>query len=100
MNNSTGRADALVSLDQLEQLLPNVSAVSLVVSWFGDDLRAGHCLIKPGVEFADKSTYPLSWAVDGVARASAHLMSRDARRPAELWRHAVATRASSNSSPS
>ncbi len=41
-------------------------------------MRAGNCEIKPGVEIADKTTYPLSWAVDGVARASAHLVSRDA----------------------
>jgi hypothetical protein len=78
MNNSIGRADALVSLDQLQQLLPNVSAVSLAVAWFGDDLRAGHCLIKPGAELTDKTTYPITWTVNNLARSSAHLMSRDA----------------------
>jgi hypothetical protein len=78
VNNSSGRADVLVSLDQLQQFLPNVAAVSVVVCWIGDDLRAGHCLIKPGVEFTDKTTYPLTWSVNGITRATAHLMSRDA----------------------
>ncbi len=77
MNNATGQADFLVSLDQLTALLPNVSAVTLVVCWFGSDLRCGSCAIKPGVEEVDKTTYPLTWQVDGVARASAHLVSRD-----------------------
>lgn len=77
MNNSSGRPDVLVSLDQLQQMLPNVAAVSLTVSWFGGDLRAVSCAIRPGVEFADKTTYPTAWSVNALARADAHLMTRD-----------------------
>lgn len=33
--------DAAASLDALQALCPNLRHVSLVVSWFGDDLRAG-----------------------------------------------------------
>src|SRR5262249_48942836 len=77
INNSAGRADVLVSLDQLQQMLPNVRTVSLVVSWFGTDLRAGHCAIRPGVELADKDTYPLTWTANGTARSAAHVISRD-----------------------
>src|SRR5690606_17298830 len=41
-------------------------------------LRAGNCTIKPGVEVATKVTSPKVWTVNGVARANAHLVSRDA----------------------
>ncbi len=55
--------------------LPNAGAVSLVVGWFGTDLRAGHCEIRPGVDAADKITEPLTWSVAGLARDDAHLVS-------------------------
>src|ERR1043165_6458336 len=56
-------------------LAPNMGAVSLVVGWFGDDLRCGETKIMPGVEIAKKDTYPETWSVDGVSRANAHLLS-------------------------
>jgi hypothetical protein len=74
----TDRADFLVSLDRLEALAPGVESVSLVVSWFGNDLRAGNCSIRPGVETTAKTTTPQVWQVNGVDRASAHLVSSDA----------------------
>ena len=43
-----GRTDLAVSLDQLQIQAPNLKRVSLVIGWFGDDLRAGHCTIRPG----------------------------------------------------
>ncbi len=81
-HNSAGEADLLTSLDDLQALAPNIGAVSLVVGWFGDDLRCGHIQIKPGVETAGKTTYPESWSVDGVARAAAHVVSQVDGRPA------------------
>ena len=75
VNSTEGRADFLVSLDQLENAAPNCKSVSLVVSWFGLDLRAGNCQIKPGVEFAVKVTTPKVWLVNGVNRASAQVIS-------------------------
>ena len=83
-----GGTDWAVSLDQLQATLPNVAAVSLVVGWFGTDLRAGHCEIRPGVDAADKVTEPLTWRVAGLDRDDAHLVSTD-RRPRGLRRHAV-----------
>lgn len=71
-----GQADLMVSLDQLQTQCPNLKRVSLVVGWFGDDLRAGHCTIRPGVERADKATAPLTWSVAGLERSDAHLISR------------------------
>ena len=45
--------DFLVSLDQLEADLPRVHRAALTVGWFGDDLQAGVCRIRPGVETRD-----------------------------------------------
>ncbi len=74
--------DMEASLDDLQALAPNMGAVSLVVGWFGDDLRAGNIAIRPGVEAAAKATYPQTWSVNGVARADAHLVSQRDGRPA------------------
>ncbi|KAB2911618.1 MAG: hypothetical protein F9K29_21985 [Hyphomicrobiaceae bacterium] len=70
-----GGSDWSVSADQLQATLPNLQSVSLVAGWFGDDLRAGTCLIRPGVDSAGKVTAPLTWSVAGLPRAGAHLIS-------------------------
>jgi hypothetical protein len=75
-------ADFEDSIDDLMSLAPNMGAVSLVVGWFGNDLRAGHCTVQPGVESVVKKTYPETWKVNGVARADAHLVSQIDGRPA------------------
>lgn len=80
-NTAEGQPDFLVALDQLEAQLPNLKRVNLVVSWFGDDLRAGHCRIRPGVEQRYKRTRPLSWTVAGVGRDTAHLIGTYEGRP-------------------
>ncbi len=71
----TGPTDWQVAIDQLEASLPNAQSVSLIVSWFGTDLRAGNCRIKPGVETRHKSTAPLTWSVAGATRDTAYLIS-------------------------
>jgi GTA TIM-barrel-like domain/Putative phage tail protein len=75
-HNSAAEADIDASLDEMQALAPNLGAVSLVVGWFGSDLRCASCAIMPGVETATKDTYPQSWSVDGVMRPSAHLVSQ------------------------
>ncbi|MDP7150261.1 MAG: glycoside hydrolase TIM-barrel-like domain-containing protein [Paracoccaceae bacterium] len=77
VNNATGKPDILASLDNLKSSAPAVQNVSLVVSWFGLDLRVGNCQIKPGVETATKTTAPKVWGVNGVTRSGAHLISTD-----------------------
>jgi hypothetical protein len=74
-HNASGVPDYTASVDELVALAPNFGAVSLVVGWFGDDLRCGQTLINPGVEIAKKDTYPETWDVDGVTRANAHVVS-------------------------
>jgi hypothetical protein len=59
-------------------MAPKVESVSLVVAWFGDDLRAGACRLRPGVEVAAKTTSPRDWSVNGVERGDAHVVSTDA----------------------
>ena len=76
VHTGDGQVDLMVSLDQLQAQCPNLKRVSLVVGWFGDDLRAGHCAIRPGVEQVDKPTEPMSWSVAGLARTEARLISR------------------------
>jgi len=78
LNAICDTADIVVALDRLQSMAPAVESVSLVVAWFGDDLRAGNCKVRPGVEVAAKTTTPSAWSVNGVSRANAFLVSRDA----------------------
>lgn len=76
MNNRDGRADLIVSLDQLQAQLPNLKRVTLVVSWFGDDLRCGQCTVRPKVDRADKVVRGAGWRVSGLERADAEVVSQ------------------------
>ena len=73
---SAQSSDWSVSMDQLQANCRNMGAASLVVAWFGDDLRCGSCQIKPGVDSAAKVTSPYDWQVSGVARSGARLVSQ------------------------
>ncbi|MFN3576341.1 MAG: glycoside hydrolase TIM-barrel-like domain-containing protein, partial [Tabrizicola sp.] len=77
LNALPDEADIVVALDRLQAMAPAVESVSLVVAWFGNDLRAGNCQVRPGVEVAAKATSPRFWSVNGVGRTAAHLVSRD-----------------------
>ncbi|MFC5419663.1 glycoside hydrolase/phage tail family protein [Bosea eneae] len=70
------------AIGHLLALCPNLRRISLVVSWFGDDLRAGHCTIAPRVEIAAKNTPGVLWSVAGLDRASTRLVSQSSGRPA------------------
>ena len=67
--------DIEASLDELQGLCPNLEHVALVVSWFGDDLRAGACSIRPGVTQAAIPGISQEWRVSGIGRGAARLMS-------------------------
>jgi hypothetical protein len=74
------RSDLAASLDLLEDVAPNARLVNLVAAWFGDDLRAGHCTIRPKVENATKETRTggssLPWSVAGLDRSTAQVMTQ------------------------
>lgn len=67
--------DIAASLDELQMICPNIQHIALVVSWFGDDLRAGRCRIRPAVTTNDGSGFSSPWIVSGVARGSAQVVS-------------------------
>lgn len=74
------RADIEVALDQLAADLPALGHVNLVVGWFGSDLRAGLCQIRPGVETRTRITNPADWLVAGTDRNHAYVISQTDQR--------------------
>jgi hypothetical protein len=81
VNNVSGETDLVVSLAQLDAELPACDAVSLIVSWFGTDLRCGSCRIEPRVDQKDRDSATMPWQVSGVTRQTAALVSQTAGRP-------------------
>ena len=80
LNSPSGQTDFLNSVNMLQDELPACDAASLVVSWFGDDLRCGLCSIRPKIERAEfDGTMP--WSVAGVPRAAAMEIARVDDRP-------------------
>lgn len=78
----THESDWLASLDSLQSVCPNVESAALVVSWFGDDLRAGQCTVAPRVDAAQKTVLGEAWNVAGQSRANARVASQVEGRPA------------------
>ena len=76
-NNLSGQSDIDLALDQLENQLPACRHVSIIISWFGTDLRMEECQLRPGVEQDVRNTNPLVWSVGGINRADAYKVSRD-----------------------
>ena len=75
-------SDWTLSIDELQALCPNLEHVSLVVSWFGDDLRASHCTMRPKVEAASRTVKGTSWSVAGLSRGTAAVVSTHEGGPA------------------
>jgi hypothetical protein len=71
VNSASGKTDFATSLDQLRDELPNCGSISLVVSWFGDDLRCGVCKVQPKVEQSTYDGVGMPWKVSGLSRAAA-----------------------------
>jgi len=71
LNSASGKTDLLTSLDGLRAELPNCAATSLIVSWFGDDLRCGLCSLMPKVEHKLEDGSEMPWVVSGVDRDGA-----------------------------
>ena len=81
-NHVATRSDWAVSLDRLGATLRNVETVSLVVTWFGTDLRLGQCEIVPKVDNGSKETSPEVWRVDGLSRDEVEVVSEVDGHPA------------------
>ncbi|MGR3468561.1 MAG: baseplate multidomain protein megatron, partial [Shimia sp.] len=70
-----------VALDQLEEELPRCEATSLIVSWFGDDLRVGSCSITPRAEQAADDGAVEQWTVGGQDRSQLPIVPQQDGRP-------------------
>ncbi|UXU74968.1 MULTISPECIES: baseplate multidomain protein megatron [unclassified Paracoccus (in: a-proteobacteria)] len=80
-NTALGRTDFEASLRTLGRELPRVGSVSLVVSWFGDDMRVGHCTVRPKVEDAGRDGREMAWRAGGIGRDAATEVARVGGRP-------------------
>jgi hypothetical protein len=81
INAPAGQADLVTSLDRLRIEAPHCRATSLIVSWFGDDLRCGSCTIRPKVEQAQVDGREMPWSVSGLARSQAQVIAQLDGRP-------------------
>lgn len=81
VNSAAGKTDFLASMDQLTGEIPACGSVSLVVSWFGDDLRCGACRIRPKVEQTGSDAEAMPWKVGNVTRAAAGVVPDEEGRP-------------------
>jgi hypothetical protein len=76
VNTPMGGTDFSASLDVLERELPNVGSVSMVVSWFGSDLRIGDCQVRPKVEFKEVDGNQMPWRAGGINHDAAQEVAR------------------------
>ena len=81
VNSPSGRTDLQTSLTALRGELPNVRSLSLIVSWFGDDLRCGSCTVQPKVEQKLRDATGMAWRAGGITRAGAAQIASIAGRP-------------------
>ncbi|WP_439522848.1 baseplate multidomain protein megatron [Marivita sp.] len=81
VNSPSDRPDFVTSLKHLQDEVPDCGSASLVVSWFGSDLRCGSCVIQPKVEQNELDSLERPWVVSGLARADAGLVPVDEGRP-------------------
>jgi hypothetical protein len=71
VHSPSGLTDLATSLGQLTDELPAVQSVSMVVSWFGNDLRCASCEVRPKVEQTQRDGVGMPWRAGGVTRAAA-----------------------------
>ena len=81
INSPAGKADLEVSLEALREELPACQSVSLVVSWFGNDLRCADCELRPKVESRAFDGAPLPWRAGGIGRIAADEVPQVLGRP-------------------
>lgn len=81
VNTPMGGTDLTASLEVLGRELPNVGSVSVVVSWFGDDLRIGQCRLQPKIDQKENDGDDMPWRVAGIGRQDAQEVARVEARP-------------------
>jgi hypothetical protein len=76
VHSPSGLTDLATSLEQLGEELPSVRSVSMVVSWFGNDLRCGSCEVQPKVEQKQFDGVGMPWRAGGINRSAAQEVPR------------------------
>ncbi|MCL6283098.1 glycoside hydrolase/phage tail family protein [Ruegeria sp. 2012CJ41-6] len=69
VHSPTGRTDFVQSMKALREEVPACGAVSLVVSWFGGDLRCGECRVEPKIERREIDGANMPWRVSDTGRS-------------------------------
>ncbi|MBQ4875055.1 MAG: glycoside hydrolase TIM-barrel-like domain-containing protein [Rickettsiaceae bacterium H1] len=76
-NSNQNLSDAIVGLNNMKNTLPNLSWVSVVINWFGDDLDIAKCNIYPAVEYKNNAkSIPDDWQVAGITKKNARIISQ------------------------
>ena len=78
VNSPSAKSDFETALDQMTGELTGCGATSLIVSWFGSDLRCGQCEIHPKVEENLNDSSNMPWEVNGMKRLFAQVVPPDA----------------------
>ncbi len=81
INSPSGQPDLVTSIDRLRIEAPECRATSLIVSWFGDDLRCADCTIRPKVEQVEFDGAEMPWSVSGLTRSQAMTIAQLEGRP-------------------
>ena len=74
VNSPSGETDFTTAITALDEELPQCNSTLLVVSWFGNDHRCGHCDVKPKVEQIEADVADMPWRVSGQMRAAADVV--------------------------
>ena len=81
VNSPSGETDFGTAITALREELPECQSVSLVVSWFGNDLRCADCTVRPLVEQTEVDGDPMPWRVADIGRGQAGQVPRQDDRP-------------------
>lgn len=77
-NNKDRMANAIYSLNQLQDTCSNVQWVAPVVCWFGNSLEIGDCKIEPRIEYNDaEAKTSEDWHVGKYNKKNTKVISRD-----------------------
>ena len=76
VNSPSGKTDFVTSMQALKDELPNCGSVSLIVSWFGDDLRCSDTSLRPKVLSGHSEGREMPWSVSGLNRSAAQAVPK------------------------
>ncbi|WP_299843172.1 glycoside hydrolase/phage tail family protein [uncultured Roseovarius sp.] len=77
INSKAGVPNFTASLRDLQSELPNCRSSSLIVTWFGSDLRCKHCNIRPKCEQSAVDSVNMPWQVSSLDRSNSLQVRRD-----------------------